>query len=430
MNEARRVQASTLEGTIFPLRFLVGLCDRGAGRAALGLPTSENSQERPLREKDLQPRQCGSHNLNYTAAPRSCLRGRSCPEGLGCPERCRGCSGCGCGASRPSTPGSSLVSLLEAERWGQELELVSGEGLMHGVSPRPRPPAVSGVLVGAGTGSVQCSARTPEAGMTFAGSFSEVRLDSGQVRVTRLCLEPLCCGRPWNTAWPVLGSGWCERWLWPWSGLSWVFSPWGLPLPAGPSVVLSRRSLLSSCLPSPTNEMPTPRSSAASLDNGFGPKPAEPTSTLDARPLVSCWARTLRLPRPGQSRCCRLSPSPRCWKLKGTTGTELVWGEVDELGFGDLKPGSRVRGAWEEPGKTIPTEAVRGQEARVRLRTPPNSPATHVTQSGLRFLTHKMEASQALLPGEAFSVCPRPPTSSAGCCPPGWHWSFRGRCRG
>lgn len=130
MNEAPRVQASTLEGTIFPLRFLVGLCDRGAGRAALGLPTSENSQERPLSEKDLQPRQCGSHNLNYTAAPRSCPRGGAAPEGLGCPKRCRGCSGCG--GSRPSTPGSSLVSLLEAELWGQELELVSGEGLLCG----------------------------------------------------------------------------------------------------------------------------------------------------------------------------------------------------------------------------------------------------------------------------------------------------------
>lgn len=89
-----------------------------------------------------------------------------------------------------------------------------------------------------------------------------------------------------------------------------------------------------------------------------------------------------------------------------------------------------MRGAWEEPGKTIPTEAAWGQEARVRLQSPPNSPATHVTQAGLRFFIHKMEAGQALPPGDAFSKRPRPPISSVGCCPPGWHWSFRGRCPG
>lgn len=55
-----------------------------------------------------------------------------------------------------------------------------------------------------GQARVQRSARTPEAGMTFAGSFSEVRLDSGEVRVTRLFL-----GTPSAAAAPGTRLGLC-----------------------------------------------------------------------------------------------------------------------------------------------------------------------------------------------------------------------------
>lgn len=137
MNEACRVQASTLEGMIFPLRFLVGLCDRGAGRAALGSPPL-GIPRRGLLARRIY-RQCGSHNLNYTALPRSCLSGRSCSCRTALPRAVQGLL-----RPRASRPQHSWVqpsSLLEAELRVQELELVSGEELLHGVSPRPRPPA-------------------------------------------------------------------------------------------------------------------------------------------------------------------------------------------------------------------------------------------------------------------------------------------------